>query len=80
MDVRIVMPVKGFLSAALREGVVAELQSQNGVSVGTFRASRLPDSGPDVIARILQDQETCELQGETLLGKLFLSVLTTGAL
>jgi hypothetical protein len=33
-----------------------------------------------VIARILQDQETCELQGETLLGKLFLSVLTTGAL
>jgi hypothetical protein len=79
--VRITMGVQGFLAAALREGVVAELRTERGEPVGVFRAARLPDGGEaDVVARTLPGGEACELEGETLLGQLFLSVLAAGAL
>lgn len=77
---RITMGTKSFLAAALREGVVAELRTEQDQPVGVLRAARLPQDGEtDVVARTLGGGESCELRGETLLGQLFLSVLAAGA-
>lgn len=81
MAKRVTMGTKSFLKAALQEGVVAELQSQSGSPVGRFgRFSQLTDEAEtDVVARILPSQDACELEGRTLLGQLFLSLLSCGA-
>ncbi len=71
---KITMGTKSFLTVAAAQGVTASLQTQNGKQVASFGLQEVPD----VIARIQPNDDIVELQGKTLLGKLFLSVLVAG--
>ena len=77
---RVTMGTGSFLRAAAREGVIAELRTSDGQTVGLFgRSNSLEGVKPDVIARTV-DVDTCEVHGRTIVGDLFLSLAMAGGL